>query len=183
MAADPEPEARKREPQLVWEATFSQVLSSRPTVADGMVYIGSWDRRVHAFNASDGVKMWSSQPELAGRVHASPTVAGGVLYTATGTMSMTGASITNRLYAINAVTGVQLWSRAFQYGKEMYGAPIVKEGVVFVGSNDGRLYVLRCAPARHEQIVAVCARACMPLPLLQAKWRLRRLWPLSLIHI
>jgi outer membrane protein assembly factor BamB len=46
-------------------------------VANGVVYVGSYDGNVYALNASTGAKLWSY---LAGGGDSSPAVANGVLY-------------------------------------------------------------------------------------------------------
>jgi outer membrane protein assembly factor BamB len=51
---------------------------SSPAVANGVLYIGSWDNNVYALNASTGTELWSYA--TGGQVHSSPAVTNGVVY-------------------------------------------------------------------------------------------------------
>jgi outer membrane protein assembly factor BamB len=60
------------------------------------------------------------------------TVANGVVYFASGAG--------RTLYAFDAVTGAPLWWSGIVIRGEIYEAPVVANGLVFVGAWDGRLY-------------------------------------------
>ena len=47
-------------------------------MADGVVYVGSDDGKVYAFNASTGATLWTAATGLA--VESSPAVSDGVVY-------------------------------------------------------------------------------------------------------
>ena len=64
-----------------------------------------------------------------GRVLSSPTVVDGVVYV---------GSEDQRLYAVDAVTGILRWSAAT--GGSITASPAVSGGVVYVGSQDGELH-------------------------------------------
>ena len=49
-----------------------------PTVVDGVVYVGSYDRKIYAFDASDGSVLWSYA--TGGIVVSRPAVVNGVVY-------------------------------------------------------------------------------------------------------
>jgi outer membrane protein assembly factor BamB len=51
---------------------------SIPAVVDGVVYVGSHARRVHAIDAETGARRW--EHATAGTVSGSPAVFSGVLY-------------------------------------------------------------------------------------------------------
>ena len=53
-------------------------VSSSPAVADGMVFVGSYDDKLYALNATDGKLVWSYL--TGGMVVSSPAVANGVIY-------------------------------------------------------------------------------------------------------
>lgn len=62
----------------LWTAlTESQIVSS-PTIANGIVYIGSTDHNLYAFDASTGAQLWSYT--TGGAIISSPTVVNGVVY-------------------------------------------------------------------------------------------------------
>ena len=53
-------------------------LYSSPAVANGVVYVGSWDGNVYALDAKTGAKLWSYDAQYG--VESSPAVTNGVLY-------------------------------------------------------------------------------------------------------
>lgn len=76
-----------------------------------------------AWQNTVGINMSSVSP---------PTVAGGVVYYGDGPG--------NQLLAFDAVSGAQLWSSGSTIGGNIYGAPMVVNGRVYVGAWDGRFY-------------------------------------------
>jgi outer membrane protein assembly factor BamB len=51
---------------------------SSPAVANGVVYVGSFDRKVYALNAKTGAKLWSYI--IGSQIQSSPAVSNGVVY-------------------------------------------------------------------------------------------------------
>jgi hypothetical protein len=45
--------------RALWNYTTGNYVSSAPAVADGKVFIGSYDSSVYALNASTGARIWS----------------------------------------------------------------------------------------------------------------------------
>ncbi len=123
---------------LIW--SFSGVgpptKFSSPAVANGIVYVGATDLldrtyELSAMNASTGGPLWSFQGLGS---FGPPAVANGVVYV---------GSQDDNLYALNATTGVKLWS--YTTGGGLFGAPAVANGIVYVGSTDGSLYALNAS--------------------------------------
>ena len=117
---------------LKWSYTTHRNVTSSPAVANGVVYVGSWDGNVYALNASTGATLWSYA--TGGVVYSSPAVANGVVYVGSGD---------GNVYALNASTGAKLWS--YTTGSYVYSSPAVANGVVYVGSGDGSLYALNAS--------------------------------------
>jgi len=132
--------------------TTAGAIDSSPAVAAGVVYVGSADGKLYAFDAA-GVSGCSGSPKVcaalwtattAGRVRSSPAVAGGVVYV---------GSDDGRLYAFDAagVSGCSgspkvcapLWSALT--GGQIDSSPAVAGGVVYVSSTDGKLYAFDAA--------------------------------------
>jgi serine/threonine-protein kinase len=57
-------------------------VNSSPAVANGVVYVGSWDNDVYALNAKTGDLLWSYATGAG--VDSSPAVANGVVYVGSG---------------------------------------------------------------------------------------------------
>jgi len=102
-------------------------IHSSPAIVGGVVYIGSTDGRVYAFDAATGQPRWVAG--TGARIFSSPTVANGVVYI---------GSQDHRLYALNAATGAILWT--YTTGDAIDSSPTVANGMVYVGSWDGKLY-------------------------------------------
>ena len=112
--------------------TTGEVWSS-PAVVGGVIYVGSDDKKVWAFDANTGVKKWSYA--TGGLVRSSPAVVGGVVYV---------GSDDGNLYALNASTGTKNWS--FQTGGDVAGAsPAVSAGMVYIGSRGGDIWALNAS--------------------------------------
>ena len=63
---------------VVWSYTTGNELESSPAVVNGLVYVGSFDDKVYALNASTGAQLWSYTANSS--VASSPAVANGVVY-------------------------------------------------------------------------------------------------------
>ncbi|MGW1844562.1 outer membrane protein assembly factor BamB family protein [Streptomyces sp. NPDC001966] len=111
---------------LRWRYTTGDAVTSSPTVAGGVVYVGSDDRSVYALDAATGKKKWAFA--TGRKVEAAPTVAGGVVY---------AGSLDNTVYALDAATGTKKW--AYAAGHAVRSAPAVAGRVVYVGSDSGVL--------------------------------------------
>src|SRR5947207_13342520 len=110
-------------------------INSSPAVVDGIVYIGSNDKAMYAFDAKTGKILWAHNANDG--VGSSPAVANGIVYV---------GSDDNNLYAFNARTGATVW--IYTTGGPVWSSPVVANGVVYVGSNDNVLYALNAVTGR-----------------------------------
>jgi outer membrane protein assembly factor BamB len=62
---------------LLWSAATGNAIYSAPVVANGVVYIGSADDNLYAYNAATGALLWSA---TTGSVVRSTAMANGVVY-------------------------------------------------------------------------------------------------------
>ena len=105
----------------LWSYATQGWVSAAPTVADGVVYVGSNDHRVYALDAATGNELWSF---ATGDVVVSvPTVVDGVVYV---------GSNDNHLHALDADTGEKLWS--YDTGSWVQYSPAVSGGKVYLGA-------------------------------------------------
>ena len=102
------------------------VVPSSPAVSNGIVYVGSYDGSLYAFNATTGAQLWSVY--TSGNIYSSPAVADGVVYLGSG----------GSLDAFDAATGAELWSATT--GALVYSSPAVSNGMIYVGSYVSNLY-------------------------------------------
>jgi outer membrane protein assembly factor BamB len=115
--------------QTLWRYNTGGAVDS-PTVAGGMVYVGSEDNKTYALNATTGAYIWSYTTGFY--VDSSPAVSGGIVYV---------ASEDAKVYAFNASTGALRWN--YTTGDMvMLSSPAVANGRLYVGSYDGKVYAL-----------------------------------------
>ena len=63
----------------LWSFSTGDIIYvSSPAVANGVVYVGSWDHNVYALNAYTGAMRWSFA--TGNEIWSSPAVANGVVY-------------------------------------------------------------------------------------------------------
>jgi outer membrane protein assembly factor BamB len=122
---------------LLWNYPEGTWMVSSPAIADEVVYETTGEGGAFALNASSGALLWNSGTGF--QINASPAVANGVFYT--------GSTVNAVFYAIDASTGVTLWT--FEAGEDRdyaFGSsPAVANGLVYAASDDGNLYALNAS--------------------------------------
>jgi PQQ-dependent dehydrogenase, methanol/ethanol family len=123
---------------LAWYADFetNRGQESTPIVVDGVIYVTEAWSKVRAYDARTGELIWFFDPKVPGEwavnaccdvVNRGVAVWEGKVYVGT---------IDNRLIALDAATGEQIWSVQTTPPDEPYaitGAPRVAKGKVFIG--------------------------------------------------
>src|SRR5580765_1823933 len=117
----------------LWKATTEGELSGSPVLVGDVVYVGSSDRSLYAFKASNGTLKWKAR--LGDEVEATPAVVEGVVYV---------GCWDGYLYAFDASTGALRW-KARTGGPIDAGSPLVAGGIVYASSLDGKLYAFDAA--------------------------------------
>jgi outer membrane protein assembly factor BamB len=156
-------------PSLVqkWTGVTGGSVASSPAIANGVLYVGSNDGKLYAFDAP-GVTGCSGTPTTcaplwtattSGSVASSPAVANGVVYVGSSDF---------KLYAFDAagVTGCSgtpktcspLWTAATS--GPIKSSPAVANGVVYVGSDDNELYAF---DANGVMNCSGTPKTCLPL--------------------
>jgi outer membrane protein assembly factor BamB len=100
---------------------------SSPLVAHGAVYVGDWNGRVWAVDASNGATRWTSK--LHGAVKGSLALSGRRLFIGT---------YAGEVDSLDARTGRLLWTSG-GHGA-FYSSPAIAYGRVYIGSLDGGVY-------------------------------------------
>jgi len=139
---------------LAWQGLMGDLVDfSSPAVVDGVVYVGSFDGSLYAFDANGCGQdfcdpLWSGQ--TGNDITSSPAVANGVAYI---------GSADRHLYAFDAngcgqSTCTPLWRGPVGSGI-VESSPVVAGGFVFVGAADGKLYAFDAKGCGHSTCNAV----------------------------
>jgi outer membrane protein assembly factor BamB len=147
----------------LWTGSTGGDVFSPPTVDRGVVYVASDDGNLHAFDAAGSTNcsgtpkvcapLWTGNLMGTNQNHASPAVAGGVVYVTIGAVEPTGEEFTG-LLAFDAAgntscSGIpktcnSLWSATLS-DNFVVSSPAVAGGVVYVGNGDGALHAFDAA--------------------------------------
>ena len=110
---------------VLWNSTVGGWVWSDVAVVDGLVYVGCYDNKTYALDATNGNKVW--EYETMGRIYSSPAVENGVVYI---------GSFDFNVYALDATTGEKIWS--FPTESFVESSPTFSDGVVYFGSFDNK---------------------------------------------
>jgi outer membrane protein assembly factor BamB len=126
---------------LAWKFTTAGSVISSPSIANGVVYVGSQDKNIYALGAFSGELLWKFQTQSF--IESSPAVADGKVYT---------GGDDGYVYCLDAYNGVLYWKTfvngnlPYTYGSfVLKSSPAVSGGRVYVGSVDGSLYAIDAA--------------------------------------
>src|SRR5579859_1835512 len=112
-------------PNLVqdWTATTGNSIYTSPAVVNGIVYAGSSDQSMYAFDAKTGTTLWKAPGTWP--VNSSAAVANNIVYV---------GEDDGFLHAFNAKTGAVVWTTLVG---GFVGSPTVSQGIVYVGASMG----------------------------------------------
>ncbi len=131
------------------QATTAQPDNDDEGVAEGLtIYIGDAGP-MRAVDAETGARVWSfiadsEETEASNWMEASPIVVDGVLYFSTE--SLPGDTPPPKLYAVDAKTGEEIWSKTGWY----QSSPTVVDGTIYIGRSDDHLYALDAASGEEQ---------------------------------
>ena len=110
---------------------------SSPVVANGIVYVGSMDGKLYAWDTATGAPITGFPVSTGGIwIESSPAVANNIVYV---------GSYVGNLYAWNAGTGVPIAGFPVSTGGIITSSPAIANGIVYVSSYDGNLYAWNAA--------------------------------------
>ena len=124
---------------LVWRYDSELPLGNAPTIATingtSLAFVGGYDKKIHAFNALTGQKIWEFIGAKAG-FDANPLVIGNMVYV---------GSRDGHFYAINAVNGKLVWQFP-SANEEGLGAihlsPAYNNGLIYFATDYNYAYAL-----------------------------------------
>ncbi len=118
--------------RTIWTAAIGASESS-PLVVGGIVYVGSWNDKVYALDASNGHVRWTYT--TGGKVKGAAAYIAGTVYI---------GSYDGHLYALNARTGRLRWRASVENrlggSGTFYANPAIAYGRVYIGATDGVVY-------------------------------------------
>ena len=116
-----------------WAFTTRQNIYASPAQANGLVYIDS-GQSLYAINATNGALRWKKHIEFA--YSSSPAYDNGIVY----------IGVELSVEAFNATSGTLLWTAAVGgILGTAYSSPVVANGVVYIGSDDDKLYAFNAS--------------------------------------
>jgi len=137
---------------LIWKNNAGWGILNTPSYSDNVVYTGSLDNRLYAFNADTGKRLWSFAGDAA--IHTSPLVYGEYVFFGCDD---------GYFYAVNKTDGKPGWCFApnLTINNDIYnyittpvvGNSLADEGKVFFSAN-GNIY---CLDAKTIEI-----KKCVP---------------------
>ncbi|QDT70104.1 Outer membrane protein assembly factor BamB precursor [Planctomycetes bacterium MalM25] len=122
------------EPKLLWTYDAEGAsLETTPVVIGGVAYFGDADGAAHAVKLSDGSRVWRRQAE-------------DTFYLSTGAVAGDAFVLPDAdglVRCFKRADGEVRWT--FEAGAEVFGGPIVHEGLVLIPTEAGNLYALDAA--------------------------------------
>lgn len=117
-----------------WRFETQMPLGNSPTVANGVLYVGGYDRKLHALNAINGQHLWSFNGADAG-YDTNPLVVNGIVY---------AGNRDGKMYAIGAHgtanQGQEIWS--YETDGAIHLSAAFYNGNIYFASNDMYAYAL-----------------------------------------
>lgn len=102
-----------------------------PSVANDRVFMGFTDRDFYCFDAKNGEKLWTTDPELGLRCLTTPTIYKDKI--------IFGSS-DGHVYCLNQKDGEIVWK--FKTTGEVHSTPIVAEDMLYVGGYGGHFWIV-----------------------------------------
>jgi outer membrane protein assembly factor BamB len=115
---------------LVWTYPTALPLGHSPTYASGVLYVGGFDRRIHAVNATTGASVWISA-SADGAFENNPVVVGTRVF---------AGNRDGYFYAFLVSNGTLSWR--YKTDAPIRQSAAYKDGVLFFGSMDNHAYAL-----------------------------------------
>jgi outer membrane protein assembly factor BamB len=111
-----------------WTFKAGDAVEGAPAVANGVVYVGSMDKHLHALDLASGKPKWKTK---LGPINASPAVKGDKVFV---------GDYDGKFYCLAAADGKVLW--AFETGGEIHAGCNFHGDNILIGSHDSTLYCL-----------------------------------------
>ncbi len=122
---------------VAWRYDTELPLGHSPTVADGVVYFGGYDRKIHALNVQTGAQLWEFAG-AGGGFSTSPLVVEG---------KVIAGNRDGYMYALGAHGAAQQGQVVWRYavGAPIHQSAAYKDGILYFAGGDNRAYALRAS--------------------------------------
>ena len=115
---------------LTWKFKTRGRIDRTPAVTEKMVFVGSNDTILYGLDAKTGVKIWRFKAALP--LRSAPIVCENSVFV---------GGDDQYVYSLNSETGRLNWK--FKMGEKTRShSPFIKDGILFIGSNDHYLYAI-----------------------------------------
>lgn len=112
-----------------WTYATAMPLGHSPTIANGVAYVGGFDKKIHAINATTGKGIWTFEAEAG--FQTNPVVQNNTVYM---------GSRDGYFYAVNATNGTLRWKYKTD-GPILFSAAY-SDNALYFASNDSHAYAL-----------------------------------------
>lgn len=114
----------------LWSYRVGQQSAGSPSVANGVVFVGSDDHHLYALRANTGILIWKYT--TGNNIVTVPAAVNGVVYV---------TSTDHYISALRVADGSLIWS--YRTGYAIESSPTVVNGEIYFGSDDHYVYALR----------------------------------------
>jgi len=121
---------------ILWTNSTENTIEASPVVAEGKVYIGSWDKNMYCFNSGNGTLVWKY--ETGNKITSTPVFYEGKIYFNSGETTS---------HCINADNGTLIWSNhtGRSGAQRSYSSPLVIDGRFYTSTFPSELMYCRYA--------------------------------------
>lgn len=117
--------------KVKWSTQLKHGIVSGPTVADGLIAVGTNSATLVLLNEAEGKELWENK--VSGELLSPPAIAH---------KKIIAKSIDGKVYAYDAANGKQLWTA--EHGSpslvlKASSSPIIVDNLVLIGFSDGKL--------------------------------------------
>jgi outer membrane protein assembly factor BamB len=129
--------------KLIHPISSNAVASSTPTVYNGIVFVGSPDGTIHAFDAETLEEIYPPIETSENYLFSSPAIVQNTLYIASCGNIQTGLIMNGgKIYAISLDTWSEKWHYDAMLDATITSSPIISNGILYVCDDEGRLYAI-----------------------------------------
>ena len=143
----------------LWEFSAQGWFAAPPAIDTGCVYAICWDDHLYVLDAHTGRLMWQYKGERGKGLTSPATVAEGRVFVGSRVYQHDGGEQTGgyAMVALKADGSGELWR--FFAERHIFTPPVVAEGTLFFGSNDGLFYAVDVAGGGERWRTQVTSRA------------------------